>query len=436
MPAPDLSDTQPRRVKGIAGQTRAESTSRARSKWRFPWKAGLTVVALVLLVMLTGALLGWSSARRSQVARQASQTDLTLQQQYELGVQDLQEGRYDVAIQRFEFILAQDPGFPGATERLAEAMGVLFTTATPTPPAATPTPTSTPDPRPVQEMFQSALQLVASQNWSGAIDSLTALRKADQTYMTARVDGLLFLSLRSRGVQKIYNERNLQGGIYDLAVAERFGPIDGEAGNARNLARLYLYGVSFWEVDWGKAVEYFSQVAAALPNLTDASGLSASERYRTALIGYGDQLAAAEDWCSAQSQYEQALSIRADSELQEKQEAAALMCQGPSETPTTTGESATPSATPTGPLPSATSTVPVINTPTATLGIATPTATQPAATEPATQAPTATQPAPTPYPAPATQEPGQVPQAGAGWSGLALAIFWLAASLVHHRTIP
>ena len=55
------------------------------------------------------------------------------------------------------------------------------------------------------------------------------------------MDGLLYLSLRSRGVQKIYKERNLQGGIYDLAVAEKFGPIDLEANNARNLARFYLY---------------------------------------------------------------------------------------------------------------------------------------------------------------------------------------------------
>ncbi len=74
--------------------------------------------------------------------------------------------------------------------------------------------------------------------------------------MAARVDGLLYLSLRSRGVQKIYKERNLQGGIYDLAVAEKFGPIDLQVKTARNLARLYLYGVSFWEVDWAKAVEY------------------------------------------------------------------------------------------------------------------------------------------------------------------------------------
>ena len=86
--------------------------------------------------------------------------------------------------------------------------------------------------------------------------------------------------------------------------------------------------MSFWEVDWAKAVEYFSQVASALPNLTDASGLSAGERYRVALMNYADQLAAQEDWCNAQTQYEQALAIRPESTVEEKLETVRLMCQG------------------------------------------------------------------------------------------------------------
>lgn len=393
------------------------------------------LAALVVLVSATGAWLGWASARRSQLASQTNQANVTLEQQYELGLQDLSGGRYDVAIQRFEYILAQDPGFPGATDRLAEAMSVLYSTSTPTPRAATATPTPTPDPRPVQELFQSALQLAGNQDWTGAIESLISLRKADSAYMTSRVDGLLYVSLRSRGVQKIYNERNLQGGIYDLAVAERFGPIDGEANNARNLARLYLYGVSFWEVDWGKAVEYFSQVAATLPNLTDSSGLSAAERYRTALIGYGDQLAGQEDWCNAQAQYEQALAIRPDSTIQETLERVTLLCQGPSQSPTTTGETATPSVTPEGPVPTATATQAVFETPTATFAAETPTSTQPAPSEPPTQAPSATQPAPTPYPAPASQEPGGLADHPTGWAGLILAIAWLAATILRIGSI-
>lgn len=375
--------------------------------------------------------MGWASARRSQAAIQSNEMKNKIAQQYDLGLQDLAEKRYDVALQRFEYILAQDPGFPGAADRLAEAMEIVYTTSTPTPRPSTATPTPTLDPRPVQELFQSALLLVRAQDWTAAIETLTALRKADRAYRAARVDGLLFLSLRSRGVQKIYKERNLQGGIYDLAVAERFGPIDAEASNARNLSRLYLYGVSFWEVDWAKSVEYFSQVASALPNLADSSGLSAAERYWTALIHYADQLASQAEWCQAQTQYETALALRAEPSTQEKLEAAKLMCLGPSETPTTTGETATPSTTTPGPLPSETPTQPPVGTPSAT-------ATQPTntlmPTQPeATQAPTATQTAPSPYPTPATQESAGVFQGTASLAVVLLTNFCVLFSLLRHR---
>jgi hypothetical protein len=434
MQSPDLSDTQPRRIEPTTEQRKEEPSALRQTLKKIPWKWVLIIGAVVLIVVSTGAWMGWSSARSSQLDRQTSQTNLTLDQQFELGLQDLSAGRYDVAKQRFEYILAQDPGYPGATDRLVEAMSVLFSTATPTPKAPTATPTPTLDPRPVQDLFQSALQLVGSQDWTGAIESLTALRKADRSFMSARVDGLLYLSLRSRGVEKIYGERNLQGGIYDLAVAEQFGPIDSEANNARNMARLYLYGVSFWEVDWAKAVEYFSQVASALPNLTDGSGLSAGERYRVALINYGDQLATLEDWCNAQTQYEQALAIRAESAVEEKLETVRLMCQGPSETATITGETPTPSTTPTGPFSTATSTQPMVDTPTATQSFDSPTPTQPAATEPATQAPTATLPESTPYPAPAAQGLGILLQDAVGLAGMFVACCWLAFTFLRFRT--
>jgi len=435
MRSPDLSDTQPRRIEPSTDKRKGENSAFRQTLNKIPWKWVGIIGAVLLIVVSSGAWMGWSSARRSQLDQQASQTNLTLDQQYDLGLEDLSSARYDVAIQRFEYILSQDPGYPGATDRLVEAMGVLYSTATPTPLAPTATPTPTADPRPVQELFQSALQLAGSQDWTGTIESLTALRKADRSYMAARVDGLLYLSLRSRGVQKIYKERNLQGGIYDLAVAEKFGPIDSEANNARNLARLYLYGVSFWEVDWAKAVEYFSQVASALPNLTDASGLSAGERYRVALINYADQLAAQEDWCNAQTQYEQALAIRPESAVEEKLETVRLLCLGPSETATITGETPTPSTTPTGPVATATATQPMVDTPTATQSSEPPTVTQPAATEPATQAPTATQPEATPYPAPATQETGNLIQETSGLVGMLVAGFWLGFTYLRARTL-
>lgn len=375
------------------------------------WRWVLLFLIVFGVMVTVGVLLGYESGRQTNIAVKTRMVELTLEEQFELGVQDLEAERYEVAYQRFEYIIEQDPSFPGVTEKLADAMSVLYATATPTQPSPTISPTPTIDPRPVEELFNQAIALVSVQDWSAAIDTLLALRSADQVYEVARIDGLLFVSLRYRGLDKIWQEGNLVGGLYDLALAERFGPLDVQSISARDLARLYIIGSSFWEVHPEQAVYYFSQVAAAAPGLRDASGWTANERYREALIQYGDLLSSQGDWCNAQAQYELAFAISGDATLQEKHAYAATQCSPPSETPLLTTGTVTPTWTPTG------ATIPpgLTTTPTATQGgpplvspTATPTATQ---TKPAvvTPTPTATQtvvppdtdtPMPSPTPSP------------------------------------
>ena len=62
--------------------------------------------------------------------------------QYQLGVTDLQNSRYEFAKQRFEYVIQLDPGFPGVLEKMAEIAIIMNATATPTPaPIATVAPT-------------------------------------------------------------------------------------------------------------------------------------------------------------------------------------------------------------------------------------------------------------------------------------------------------
>ena len=368
----------------------------------------LSLVAFIFLAAVSlGAAVGLSAG---QNARAVVQTGLTLQEQFSLAQQDLTEGRYEVARQRFEHIINQEPTYPGAADGLALALQVIYATATPTPPAATVTPTPTRDPRPSQEQFDQARGLLAAEDWSGAIDRLITLRKEDPTFETARVDGMLFLALRHRGVHKILVAADLQGGIYDLALAERFGPLDGQAHSTRNLARLYLFGSSFWEAYPEQAVFYFQQAAAAAPGLRDASGITALERYWGALIQYGDQLMAAEDPCLAQAQYELAQTIRSDAALEAKLLAAVEACTPPTATP---GDTETPTVTPTFTETPAAGT-PSVGAPSATAPPAgvTPSPTQPAPSTPTPTTPpaTVTQPpaasdTPTPSPTPETPAP-------------------------------
>lgn len=394
---------------------------KAGKSW-FSWLPRRVILAVSLAILLitaltTGAFAGYRSAKHTQAQVAQSQSQKSLQEQYLLGAQDMQAGRYEVARQRFEYILSLDPTYPGAADRLAEVMAVLFATATPTQPAPTITPTPTRDLRPVEQLFEQAKSLFNGEDWSGTIDTLLSLRKADKAYLVTQVDKLLYLSLRNRGIDKILAQANLSGGIYDLALAARFAPLDVDANNAREWARLYLVGVSFWEVHPEQAVYYLSQVASAVPGLRDSDGWTAAERYRVALIQYGDLLASQEKWCDAQAQYQLALNLRPDAEVEEKLRQAALQCSPPTGVPS----SGTPTPTPTFPFfltpspteggtPTPTSTFPI--PPLTTQASPTTPAQPPTDTQPAP--PTDTQPAPiqTTPPYPAASEKPDVSPAG------------------------
>jgi hypothetical protein len=303
----------------------------------------LLAVLLLGLGSATGALAAYRSAITTLREKQDFQTVLVLTEQFNRGMDDMEAGRFESARQRFEFIVSEDSKFPGAVEKLAEVEQILFATATPTPTStltptptatATLTPTPTLDPRPLQDLFAAAEDSINSGDWNRAIDTLLAMRSADPGFLPARVDGMLFLSLHSRGLDRILNSRDLEGGAYDLSLAENFGPLDSRATYAREMVRLYMYGSAFWEAYPEQAVYYFGQVASAAPYLTDASGWTASARYRASLVHYGDYLADQEEWCSAQSQYELALSYGFDENLAEKAEDAAYECSPPTATPT------------------------------------------------------------------------------------------------------
>lgn len=405
----NLSDTQPRRIS--SPNRMQKSTSQGKKHFKdllTPHNLGWMAFALIVVAVsvLLGGWLGYASGQHSRLSQQNEQVLQSLDSQFQLGIQDLEAGRYEIARQRFEFIVSQDPNYPGITEKLVAVMEVIYATGAPAP-AASITPTPTQDLRPVQELYDQALSLATSSQWTTLIDTLSSLRKADLTYQAAKVDGLLYIALRSRGIEKILNEGNLGGGSYDLALAERFGPLDVDAVTAREWARLYMIGLSFWEIYPDQSVFYLSQVAAAAPYLRDSSGWTAMERYYQALIQYGDALAEKEAWCDAASQYELAMSIRAETALQEKLENAVLQCQGATETPLVTETpltSETPTATfiPGLDTPTPTATLPA-QAPSATATTTEATPTQPAAIHTPTFTPTPTEQAPQPNP---TSTPG------------------------------
>jgi len=325
---------------------------RRRSLGWIGWS--LLGILLLGLIAAGSSYNGYLSAIRERTSYQDTQVAGEAQDQFNLGLQDMQAGHYDLARQRFEYVINIDPGFPGVTEQLAAVLLALNSTATPTT-APTPTVTPTLDLRGREELYTQAQAQLLAKDWSSAIDTLLTLRKRDPTYQAVEVDGMLFVALRNRGVDKIARQADLEGGTYDLALAERFGPLDVEANNWRSWAELYIRGASFWGVDWPQAVFYFSQLAPMAPNLVDRSGYTATERYRLALIGYGDWLAKQEKWCEARDQYQAAFDIKGDQAVQPTADFVIDKCENPQPTGEVSGPPETPAVTltptPEGTLP-------------------------------------------------------------------------------------
>jgi tetratricopeptide (TPR) repeat protein len=310
--------------------------------------AGLAVL-LLALIAAGSAYAGYNSAIGQRTHYQSTLVAGEAANQYILAQQEIAVGNYDRARQRLEYIIQIDPNYPNVSDQLAYVLTQQRITATPTF-APTPTLTPTPDYRGRDDLFAQAQSLLVGRDWSGAIDTLLLLRKNYPDYMAVQVDDMLFVALRNRGIDKIAQQHDLEGGNYDLTLAERFGPLDAEANNWREWADLYIRGASYWDVDWAQAVYYFSQVADAVPNLSDSSGWTASRRYMDALLGYGDWFAAQAKWCDAQTQYDTYMSLLADPQVEPTAAYAADKCSQASvvptppatETPTPGGETPTP----------------------------------------------------------------------------------------------
>jgi tetratricopeptide (TPR) repeat protein len=307
----DNGDTTPNHIEPLYPVQDEIKVKKAR---RWPW----VILGIVILLggTVLGMWLGYQSGIVERLNRHANDVAIAATTQFQLALADQAAGRYVMAQKRLEYVIQLDPNFPGVAQKLAEVMLANAIANAPTEiPSPTPVITPTPDTRGVEELIKQAQQDLRDKNWTAAINTLDVLRKTDINYRSIDADGMYYMALRSRGIDKILKEGNLEGGLYDLALAERFGPLDGDAEGYRTWARLYLAGASFWGTDWPKVLDYFSQIINALPNLRDGT-MTAIERYHVALMRYGDQLALKEQWCDAQQMYEQAQTIGSSPEIE------------------------------------------------------------------------------------------------------------------------
>jgi tetratricopeptide (TPR) repeat protein len=330
VPVPPAGDTKPTEP--------ATAIVRASLLRRLRWPLLLLLVALVL-----GGISGYWVGKRQREATQREAVAERAIEQFNLGIEDLQAGRFELARQRFEYVIRLDPTYPAAPERLAEALVALHSGVATVSPLATPTPNLAP----VEDLFTQARASLDQQDWTTAIDLLIGLRAKDGTFRAVEVDGMFYNAFRNRGVQRISEQGLLEEGIYDMSRAERFAPLDRDADNWRSWAELYLQADSYMGLNWAKAAQYFAEVFAVAPYLRGDAYL----KYATAAQEYGEQLLAASEPCGAEAQFEISLSAWLNATLFPTATEAWVKCEEsqyvpPTETPTPSG---TPTETPVTP---------------------------------------------------------------------------------------
>lgn len=262
----------------------------------------------MIIIGGVGALAGYYAGIANRKAIEQSQRTLAATTQYQLGLADLEAGRYDFAKQRFEYVIQVDPAFPGVLESMARLSIIMNATATPVVlPTFTPAPTV--DLSGVEAMLAQAKQLLAAQDYDNTIKTLDSIRKQNPTFKTLEIDGLYYLAYRSRGIQFILAKGELEQGIFNFALARLYGPTDKEANDAEAIAKMYLNAARYFGWDWEKAIGTLGEMYQTYPAMIDSSGRSVADRYREALYRYADQLFAAEKWCRAAGYYEQSMAL-------------------------------------------------------------------------------------------------------------------------------
>ena len=295
------------------------------SRWR---SIVIGIVGIIALLALAG-FGGYQSAIATRVQAKTDLVTSQLMDQFQRALVDEQFKRYDDAKQRLDFIIQNDPSFPGAQTEMAKLL-VLMSIPTAT---QTPTLTPTPDVRGQTAMFTTAQQLVSTGDWPNALAELDQLRKKDPTFNASQVDGMYYYALRNYGVDLIQKQGKLENGIYELTLAERFAPLDKDASSLRSGARLYLDAASFWQLDWATSANELAQVFAAYPAMWDGT-MTASQRYQIAAERYGDQLFGRSSFCDAVKQYQAAQAIgNLDQTAARNFSQAYIKCYPPTATP-------------------------------------------------------------------------------------------------------
>lgn len=289
---------------GITNELEANAPRRSRLPVRLLGLA-LIIASVILATYLVVAYLAFESGQALQAEQETAARQEQLDRQLELARADLEADSTHLALTRLDWVLAQDPANADAQTLRQQAVAAGEATATPQPtdiPEATADATTiaaTPDSA-TQAELQAIRRLVAAEQWAEALSRLTAFQQRFPDYERQDTDQMLFDTYIGLGLSYVNTEK-VELGLNYFAQAERLGNLPPEAQEYRIWADLYFEAVAYSGVNWAIATDYWRDLCAAAPFYQDACS-----RLQRALVGWGDQLAYALDWCPAIGIYQEA----------------------------------------------------------------------------------------------------------------------------------
>lgn len=295
----------------------------------------LLLLALLLTVYGLVAYSAWEQGQERVTENERQALEEELNRQLDLAAQDISSGSYVLAVRRLEWVLGQRRDFPGAQELLDEAQAKSTPSPTPTSmPTLTPIAAESAEEEAEQAEFEALQETYELEEWADTLSAVLAFQTAHPSFRRFETDRMLFESYINLGEQFV-NGDQVELGLSYFAQAEKLGDLPIEIQDQVTWAELYLLGISYYGVDWETSVYFFRDLCAAAPFFQDACS-----KFHVGLIAYGDQYAAALDWCPADDLYREALALRSDEELREKVNQASEQCAEatPTATPTLEGE--------------------------------------------------------------------------------------------------
>jgi len=230
---------------------------------------------------------------------------------YQEGLANFASGKLELAKADFEYVLRLEPAYPGAQEQIAQVTERLTVKPTPTSAALTSA---------IDQLYQTGLTAYQTKKWATAIDALAQVRSIDPTYQAAQVSQYLFDASVTYGLELIQTDR-LEEAIAYLDQAAYIRPLPADAALQAQYAKLYLTARGYWNVNWEKAIERFTELYTIAPGYKDTF-----VRLVGSYVEYGNERVRAGDSCAAQKQYEEAIKLSPGAALQTKLDQAKQVC--------------------------------------------------------------------------------------------------------------